>query len=293
MATDSPACAPMIASNAGHARARRSGTLSPSGNGNSPTRAIQSANAAGSLPRISSAVRPSQRPIAISRSAGITVGVSPCGAAMISAVRRAGAEEPGAAEPGPDEGQGRYQSDGRRARAQAAAEGGTVTLDLRRPKAPGQERRRRARERRHHQEGPPAEAGRELSHRGDLEEQEEDQPDRAKGADTAVAHDAEPVLGVSAHEPIEAVGEAVEVEAAGEDLPRGHREERGEERREENARHALDADQDDPEAEPDDRKPARRAPERVHAVRRAPRQRHDRQVAHGEDEARHVTRLTR
>src|SRR3989441_6648093 len=60
---------------------------------------------------------------------------------------RAGAEEPGDAELGPDEGQGRYQSDGHRARAQAAAEGGTVTLDLRRPKAPGQERRCRARER--------------------------------------------------------------------------------------------------------------------------------------------------
>src|SRR5439155_1387326 len=126
-----------------------------------------------------------------------------------------------------------------------------------------------------------AEAGREVGHRGAREEQEEDQPDRAKGADTAVAHDAEPVLGVSAHEPIEAVREAVEVEAAGEDLPRGHRQERGEERREQDARHALDADQDEPEAEPDDRKPARRAPERVHAVRRAPRQRHDRQVAHG------------
>src|SRR5881397_2434181 len=94
MAMDSPACAATIATNAGQARARRSGTLSPSGNGTSPTRAIQSANAAGSLRRISSAVRPSQRPIAISRSAGIMVGVSPCGEAMISAVRRAA--EPGA-----------------------------------------------------------------------------------------------------------------------------------------------------------------------------------------------------
>src|SRR6059058_6283324 len=106
MAMDSPACAATIATNAGQARARRSGTLSPSGNGTSPTRAIQSANAAGSLRRISSAVRPSQRPIAISRSAGIMVGVSPCREAMISAVRARALEiarehrgEPGAGEP--------------------------------------------------------------------------------------------------------------------------------------------------------------------------------------------------
>src|SRR3989442_10189961 len=42
------------------------------------------------------------------------------------------------------------------------------------------------------------------------------------------------------------------------------------------SRHALDADQHEPNAEPDDREPDRRASERVHVVRRAPRQRHDR-----------------
>src|SRR5206468_687017 len=82
--------------------------------------------------------------------------------------------------------------------------------------------------------------------------------------------------GVATDEAVEAVRQAVEVEAAGQDLPRGHREERGEERGEEDTRHALDADQHEPNAEPDDREPDRRASERVHVVRRAPRQRHDR-----------------
>jgi len=45
--------------------------------------------ASGSRARISSAVNPSQRPIAISRRPGTCVGVSPCGAPMISPLRRA------------------------------------------------------------------------------------------------------------------------------------------------------------------------------------------------------------
>ena len=51
-------------------------------------RAIQSANASGSRSRICAAVSPSQRPMSISRSAGTTVGIRPCGAPMISALRR-------------------------------------------------------------------------------------------------------------------------------------------------------------------------------------------------------------
>ena len=89
MAMADPAAFVTIASKAGPARLRRSGTLSPSGNGNSPTRAIQSSNASGSRARISSAVSPSQRPIAISRRSGTSVGASPCGAPMISPLRRA------------------------------------------------------------------------------------------------------------------------------------------------------------------------------------------------------------
>src|SRR2546428_249814 len=285
MAMDSPGCAATIASNAGQARARRSGTLSPSGNGTSPTRAIQSANAAGSLRRISSAVRPSQRPIAISRSAGIMVGVSPCGEAMISAVRRARLRSlvNTAASRAP----------GRRARAEAGSERGAVALDPRRRKAPREEGWGRPRERRQNEERAPAHAGREFGDRGDLEKQEEDETDRAEGADTAVAHDAEPVLGVAADEAVEAVRQAVEVEAAGQDLPRGHREKRGEERGEQDARHALDADQHETNAGTDEPGPERRASERVHVVRRAPRQRHDRQEAHSEGKARHPSMLAR
>src|SRR2546426_1091019 len=319
MAMDSPACAATIATNAGQARARRSGTLSPSGNGTSPTRAIQSANAAGSLRRISSAVRPSQRPIAISRSAGIMVGVSPCGEAMISAVRRArsrslvntGAggheapepegghdgcrsdEEPGDAEPQPGKDQGQREGDRRRARAEADSERSAMALDPRRRKAPREEGRGRPGERRQNEERAPAQAGRGVGDRRGLEKREEGETDRAEGADTAVAHDAEPVLGVATDEAVEAVRQAIEGEAAGQDLPPGHRAERGEERGEEDTRHALDADQHEPNAEPDDREPDRRASERVHVVRRAPRQRHDRQEAHSEGKARHPAMLAR
>src|SRR5207249_812335 len=65
------------------------------------------------------------------------------------------------------------------------------------------------------------------------------------------------------------------------------------ERGEEDTRHALDADQHEPNAEPDDREPDRRASERVHVVRRAPRQRHDRQEAHSKGKARHPAMLAR
>jgi hypothetical protein len=63
---------------------------------------------------------------------------------------------------------------------------------------------------------------RQLGEGDDLEHQEEDQAHRAKGADAAVAHDGKPVLGVAADEPVETVGQAVEVQAAREQLPGGH-----------------------------------------------------------------------
>jgi hypothetical protein len=57
-------------------------------NWNSPTLAIHAAKAAPSRALISAAVRPSQSPMANSLSAGKATGVSPWGAARISAVRR-------------------------------------------------------------------------------------------------------------------------------------------------------------------------------------------------------------
>src|SRR5206468_13018955 len=91
----------------------------------------------------------------------------------------------------------------------------------------------------------------------DPEGQEEDEADRAERADAAVAHDREPMLGVAPAETVETVGEAVEVQAAGHELPGRHREEPGQERRKEHAGGLLDDYQEHPDTETDYRKPRR------------------------------------
>ena len=94
--------------------------------------------------------------------------------------------------------------------------------------------------------------------------------------------------GVASTEPVEAIGQPVEVEAAGQELPCGDREQAGEEQRKQELGHALGDDQDPADSEADYRKPGRRAPQGVGARPRRSREGNDRQIARGHDEARHA-----
>ena len=74
-----PACRSTTPRRAGTARAWRSATLSPSGNGIAKGSASQRSHSSGSRARISAKVSPSQRPIAISRSGGTASTLRPAG----------------------------------------------------------------------------------------------------------------------------------------------------------------------------------------------------------------------
>ncbi|OLE37392.1 MAG: hypothetical protein AUG00_08415 [Candidatus Rokubacteria bacterium 13_1_20CM_2_70_7] len=115
--------------------------------------------------------------------------------------------------------------------------------------------RRRPRDRRRRQQGPPADRCRKLGHRRDLEQEDEDQPHRAEGADPAVAHDPESLPGVVAGQPVQAVGKTVQVEAAGEEFPHRDRQKRGEQHREEPGGDPLGGDYRQSDPQPHRREP--------------------------------------
>ena len=71
--------------------------------------------------------------------------------------------------------------------------------------------------------------GRHLGEGRDLQQQEQDEAERPERADPAVAHDGQPVLGVTPAEAVEAIGKAVEMEAARQQLPDRYGEQPGQE----------------------------------------------------------------
>ena len=60
-------------------------------------------------------------------------------------------------------------------------------------------------------------------------EETQHEPERAEDADAAVSHDRQPALRIHAGQPVEAIGEPVEVKAAGEQLPHGYGDQPGQE----------------------------------------------------------------
>src|SRR5439155_19577674 len=101
----------------------------------------------------------------------------------------------------------------------------------------------------------------------DRQLEKKDEADRAERGDAAVMHDGKRVLGAAAGQTVEAIGEPIEVETSGQELPDRHGEQPGEERGEERRRHALGGDEHHTDAETDYRKPDRGATESVNAAR--------------------------
>jgi len=95
------------------------------------------------------------------------------------------------------------------------------------------------------------------------------------------------------HDYAERIGETVEVQTAGEELPHGHGQQRGEQRWEDAHGQRVDRREDEPEGGPDHREPRRGAAEVLEAGVAATGQRQDRQVADGQQGARHGRMLAR
>ena len=89
----------------------------------------------------------------------------------------------------------------------------------------------------------------------ELQQQEQDQSDGAEGADAAVAHDHQPLRGIVAAERVQAVGEPIQMESTGHQLPRGHGQQRGEQHREGPRDETVDEDEDAADQESDRREP--------------------------------------
>ena len=114
-----------------------------------------------------------------------------------------------------------------------------MTVRPRPTKAAREQGRHGARDNGSREQGAPAERRTQLGDGRDFEEQEEDEAEGAEGADAAVAHDREPMLGIATDETVEAVREAVEMQASGYELPGGDHEERSQQRRKDGRHHAL------------------------------------------------------
>ena len=114
----------------------------------------------------------------------------------------------------------------------------------------------------------PRTPGAQLGDGDDLQQQQQDEADRAESADATVAHDRQPMLGVAPGQTVEAIGEPVEVQAAGQELPDRHGEQPGEQRGKEHRRRALRRRRGPrPIAQADYRKPDRGAADGTRAFR--------------------------
>jgi len=123
------------------------------------------------------------------------------------------------------------------------------------------QQRRRASDHRREDQQTAADRIREIGHGGDHEEQEEDQTRGAEHADAAIAHDGETLRLIPPGEPVQDVGEPIEVDAAGHRLPCRDQEGRGQERREESLKDDERAREAYAQQEADDREPpTRRGP---------------------------------
>ena len=91
---------------------------------------------------------------------------------------------------------------------------------------------------------------------GNQEAQHE--PERAEDADAAVSHDRQPALRIRAGQPVEAIGEPVEVKASRGHLPDRHDQSGGQERWDDGGQHAIGQHQPAAESEPDRRGTTRR-----------------------------------
>src|SRR4029077_8353586 len=150
------------------------------------------------------------------------------------------------------------------------------------------QQRRRASDHRREDQQTAADRIREIGHGGDHEEQEEDQTRGAEHADPAIAHDGETLRLIPPGEPVQDVGEPIEVDAAGHRLPGRDQEGRGQERREESLKDSERAGEAYAQQEADDREPPRGAAERGDALPLPPGYRHHGQESDRQDQRPHA-----
>src|SRR5262249_35235840 len=129
---------------------------------------------------------------------------------------------------------------------------------------------------------------RKLAERGELKHEEQDEPDGAERPDAAVTHDGETLRRIMAGEPIQTVGQAVEMQAARQELPCRHRQDCGEKRRKYAECDGVDCRQRQAQPEADDRKPWGSAAEVLEAGVPATGDGEDREVPDRQQGARHA-----
>ena len=121
----------------------------------------------------------------------------------------------------------------------------------------------------------------------------QDEPGGAEDPQPAIAHDGEAVGRIDSRETVQRVGEPVEMDAAGQDLPEGEQENPCQEGGKGEGAGAIGADEERAQRQPDGGEPPGGAPESSGSGGFAPRHRHDGQEPDRQYQVRQAMRAVR